>query len=74
MFQHCNTPHIQYTTRHINRLLATVDPLRLWPDAHYRAPEDILLLRAEAETAGHRMLHWWHSTRFLEVAVLRDDH
>jgi hypothetical protein len=74
MSKHCNTPHIQYTTRHRHHPLAPVDSLRLRPDAHYRAPEDILLLRAEAEAAGHGMLHWWYPTRFLEVAVLRDDY
>ena len=42
-------------------------------DTYYWAPENILLLRSQAEVAWHCMLPGWHLTSVLQMAVRGHD-
>ena len=52
----------------LTRPLASV-PLR--PNSHHWSSEDLLLLREEAKDTRNGLLHWWHPSRVLQVAVHR---
>ena len=50
------------------RPLASV-PFR--PNSHHWSSEDLLLLREEAKDTRNGLLHWWHPSRVLQVAIRR---
>lgn len=52
---------------------ACTDALLVWAHLDYWPSENILLLRAEAETSRDGMLHWRYPTGVHEVRVHRDD-